>query len=271
MKLWIRELLDRDIDLIFYDLEFCKKYKKDGIASEIIQIGAVKVSNELKIISEFGALVKPSVDRLDKYCTRVTGIKIGDLAGEKPFCKVIEDFDEWVGEKEHYFFSWGSNDFSVLNAQLAEDRCEVEFISMNKDNHIDLLNEFVPCGFDALSLENALLLYDVNFENAHDALEDSKYLMMLFCKYIEDRSVINNYYTSFADSKIVSIRNKVKRSLNVPGKFKFPEDRYPLENAMSEIDKLQEVGFFKTSEGVEKLDEFNKLIKKLIALEFERR
>jgi DNA polymerase III epsilon subunit-like protein len=269
MKSKIEKLKNEDVNLIFYDLEFCKKYRKGVPSAEIVQIGALKTSGGLSVISTFESLIKPSVDKLDKYCMKVTGLTIDDLREKSEFCDVIEEFDSWVGEEPSVFIAWGSNDFSVLSTQIVEDKCATRNIPLHRDRNIDLQEIVVPCGFDALSLENALSLYGKTFDGAHDALEDAQSLYELYREFVKDSDVVYGYYSQFTDAKIVSIRKKVKRTLEKHRDLVTREHEEALLRKVKEMDDLNVKGVFKTPDGVEMLHMINQEIRRTIAGIFE--
>ena len=89
------------------------------IHGEIIQIGAVRVSEDQVIIDEYQQLVLPKYyRRLNKRVSSLTGIKETRLKAEgKPFPEVMEAFQCWCGE-DCVFLTWGFDDIGILRENL---------------------------------------------------------------------------------------------------------------------------------------------------------
>ncbi len=119
------------MNYIVFDLEWnqCPQGKDFELASlpfEIIEIGAVKLGEDLSYLDEFHVLVRPSVYRRLHYQTRrVIGITEKELQKGLYFKKAAEQFFAWCGKKgpeeeeESYrFCSWGPSDLEELQRNL---------------------------------------------------------------------------------------------------------------------------------------------------------
>lgn len=85
---------------------------------EIIEIGAVKLNNEMKFISEFSQLIKPKVYQEMHYITRkLIHIQMEELQCGKPFPIVMDEFLEWCG-KDSIFCTWGPLDLVELQRNM---------------------------------------------------------------------------------------------------------------------------------------------------------
>ena len=105
------------MDYIVLDMEWnqpwpgspsSKKVLPVDIRGEIIQIGAVRVSEEQFVQDEFQIMVKPKYYRhLNRRVSKLTGIKEARLRDEGvPFPEAIEKFREWCGD-DVVFLTWG--------------------------------------------------------------------------------------------------------------------------------------------------------------------
>lgn len=86
---------------------------------EIIEIGAVKLDQELQVVSEFHRLIRPQVyTQMHYMISEVTHMDMKELreAGEE-FPKVMAEFLEWCGE-EMIFCTWGSMDLTELQRNM---------------------------------------------------------------------------------------------------------------------------------------------------------
>ena len=97
------------MDYIVLDMEWnqpwpgspsARKVLPVQIRGEIIQMGAVRVSEEQLVLDEFQVLVRPKFYRsLNRRVSKLTGIKESRLKAEGiPFAEAIEQFRAWCGE-----------------------------------------------------------------------------------------------------------------------------------------------------------------------------
>ena len=96
-----------------------KKVLPVQIRGEIIQIGAVRVTEDQQVADEFQILVKPKYYRhLNRRVSKLTGIKETQLREEGvPFPEAIEAFRTWCGE-DIIFLTWGFDDIGILRENL---------------------------------------------------------------------------------------------------------------------------------------------------------
>ena len=78
------------------------------ISGEIIQIGAVRMSEDQKVLDEFQCLIRPRFfRRLNSRVSKLTGIKESRLRAEGlSFDDAINEFYNWVGD-DPVFLTWG--------------------------------------------------------------------------------------------------------------------------------------------------------------------
>lgn len=88
------------------------------IPFEIIDIGAIKLSSERKMIDEFNQLVKPSVyQHMHKITSKLIHLHMQDLQKGRPFVEVIADFLSWCG-RDYIFCTWGPLDLYELQRNM---------------------------------------------------------------------------------------------------------------------------------------------------------
>lgn len=88
---------------------------KKRYPNEIIQIGAVKLDEELQQAGTFNRLVRPSLyARISPYITGLTGITSEMLQSEVVFSHVYYDFIEFIGDEETILCVWGMSDIKEL-------------------------------------------------------------------------------------------------------------------------------------------------------------
>ena len=102
---------------VVFDLEWNNVYgrKIKGFINEIIEIGAVKLDENLNEISSFSSFVKPSIGkRLRGSVKKLTNITNDDVLGGEPFTQVFSAFRKWIGAQPTVILTWGDGDIRVL-------------------------------------------------------------------------------------------------------------------------------------------------------------
>ena len=85
---------------------------------EIIEIGAIKLNDERRMISEFSELVKPQVYHEMHHITRkLIHLQMKQLEQGRSFTEVMEQFREWCGE-DYIFCTWGPLDLTELQRNI---------------------------------------------------------------------------------------------------------------------------------------------------------
>ena len=89
------------------------------IPFEIIEIGAIKLSDAGVMISEFCELVKPQVyHEMHHITSKLIHMQMAELERGKPFPEVAGRFLDWCGEEEYTFCTWGSLDLVEFQRNL---------------------------------------------------------------------------------------------------------------------------------------------------------
>ena len=109
---------------IVFDLEWNqspggKENSIEHFPFEIIEIGAVKLDGQLRIVSEYHQLVTPQVyTQLHYRIIQVTHLRMKDLISSGSyFPDAVKDFFEWCGE-DAVFCTWGSMDLVELQRNM---------------------------------------------------------------------------------------------------------------------------------------------------------
>lgn len=161
------------------DLEWNNSFNKatQKFMNEIIEIGAVKLDNQLNQVGTFSELIKPVVSKkLRSRIKSLTNISNDDVKAGKPFTKVIEEFDEWIGE-DAVVMSWGDTDIRTLltNYKWFVKKDSLDFIKKYAD-----LQKYCQCFINMENVQQAGLSYaaecleiDPDCFPHHRALDDS--------------------------------------------------------------------------------------------------
>ena len=116
------------MDYIVLDMEWnqpwpgspsSKKVLPVDIRGEIIQIGAVRVTEDQQVADEFQVMIRPKYyRRLNRRVSKLTGIKEARLRDEGiPFPEAMEQFRAWCGGNI-IFLTWGFDDITILRENL---------------------------------------------------------------------------------------------------------------------------------------------------------
>lgn len=85
---------------------------------EIIEIGAIKLNKDHKMIDEFSELIKPVVYKEMHHITRkLIHLQIEELEKGRPFPEVMGQFLNWCGE-DYIFCTWGPLDLTELQRNI---------------------------------------------------------------------------------------------------------------------------------------------------------
>ena len=102
---------------IIMDLEWNTTYgqKINGFINEVIEIGAVKLDENLEVVDTFASFVKVQIGKkLMGRVKRLTNITLEDIRSGVPFTKAMSDFRRWVGNEDNITLTWGDTDIRVL-------------------------------------------------------------------------------------------------------------------------------------------------------------
>lgn len=106
------------LDLEWNQSPLGKEFEIKQLPFEIIEIGAVKLDEQLHEIGRFHKLIKPKVYKELHYMTKqIVNLTTADLNKGEPFAKAIRAFLAWCGE-EYIFCTWGNMDLLELQRNM---------------------------------------------------------------------------------------------------------------------------------------------------------
>lgn len=212
------------MNYIILDLEWNNTYckKKKGFLNEIIEIGAVKLNNNLQVIDTFDILIKPQLGK--KLHTRVkelTNITNDDINTGIPFSQAMSNFRKWVSHEKNVILTWGDTDVRVLieNFRYFNGIGFIPFLS----NYVNLqkyaqafmnISKAEQIGLSAAAEKIGLNPSDYSL---HRALDDSKLTADLF-KIIYNEQMLSSY-TLVCDNSFyskITFKPKVITDINSP-------------------------------------------------------
>lgn len=187
------------MEYIIFDLEwnngFCSSLKKP--INEIIEIGAVRLDSNLRIVSTFKQMIKTKfTGNLAKRVTELTHITNEEMMQYGvSFETAVERFSAWASGDDCVFMSWSDSDMYVIAESMTlydnlrfdfiEKYADVQsycqhFIDDETNNQISLLNASIKFGIDS------------DQEGLHRALADC-YLSAKCFKHCFDEEVFSQY------------------------------------------------------------------------------
>ncbi len=186
------------MNYIIMDLEWNNAYMKSTkkFINEIIEIGAVKLNENLEIVDTYSELIKPVVSK--KLRTRIkdlTHITNEDVFGGKPFEEAISLLEKWVGD-DAIVMTWGDTDIRTMltNLKCFLKKDNIEFIKRYAD-----LQRYCQCFINMENVQQAGLSYaaqclgiDAEKYPHHRALDDS--LLSVECfKKVYNKEKLNEF------------------------------------------------------------------------------
>lgn len=174
------------MNYIIFDLELNSKPFKNRHPNEIIEIGAVKLSENLEIAGTFQSFVKPKMHKkLFKLIKQKTDIQQEDINNAEDFKCVLTKFREWIDE-DYILCSWGYDDIHHMRSNCKLNSLSTKWIKKCFDVQKQFSKRFgLPPG-QVSSLQNALTALDITLcENLHRAEIDAEYTTGIFVRIFD--------------------------------------------------------------------------------------
>ena len=162
-----------------------KKVLPVHIRGEIIQIGAVRVTEDQKVTDEFQIMIKPKYYRhLNRRVSKLTGIKESRLKEEGvAFAYAMEQFRAWCGE-DIVFLTWGFDDIGILRENLQLHGLETDWTEKWYNAQM-MFNAQTDGSTAQKALKTAMEIFGIEATRpAHDALGDA-YHTALICARLD--------------------------------------------------------------------------------------
>ncbi len=163
------------------------------IRGEIIQIGAVRLTEDQQVKDEFQVLIRPKYYRsLNRRVSKLTGIKESRLREEGvPMESAIADFRSWCGENVT-FLTWGFDDITILRENLQLYGIEENWVSRWYNAQM-IFNAQTDGSNAQKALKTAMEMFEIEATRpAHDALGDA-YHTALICARLDLKKGAEEY------------------------------------------------------------------------------
>ena len=170
-----------------------KKVLPVHIRGEIIQIGAVRVTEDQFVADEFQIMVRPKFyRRLNRRVSKLTGIKESRLNEEGvSFPEAVEAFRAWCGD-DAVFLTWGFDDIGILRENLQLFGLETDWTNTWYNAQM-IFNAQTDGSNSQKALKTAMEMFEIEASRpAHDALGDA-YHTALICAMLDLKRGIREY------------------------------------------------------------------------------
>lgn len=162
----------------------------DQLIFEMIQVGAVKLNEDLEIVDTLSVPISPTVYvRIHPRIRRMTGLGQEELAGAPVFNEAMAQFADWCGD-DYVLLTWGCDDVSVLQQNLDFFHCETALAPMYDIQH--LFSDIHKCK-DRKGLKTAMEMLEIEPDEDrpfHNALHDAWYTAKVFQTLPDPKAVL---------------------------------------------------------------------------------
>ncbi len=233
------------MNYIVFDLEFNQAWdfeeNKSPITSkypfEIVQIGALRLDENLQVVSTFDRLVKPEMyPRLHPYIEQITGITLESLASAKTFKEIYEEFVQLINNKS-ILCMWGIVDMKELLRNIEYHRLDKSIIPKEYINIQRYATKHLHCPKGTnVGLSSAVELLSIpNSGKFHDALNDAYYTAEIF-RRIYDHNIKPALYHSNEEIRLKEPNKRTKLdTINLIKQFEKMYNRQMTEEEQSII------------------------------------
>ncbi len=166
------------MNYIVMDLEWNQsstryRAERNGIrlSGEIVEIGAVRVNENMEILEQYCRFVKPECyQKMNRTVTELTDITNEMIAEGGPFREVIADFLQWCGEDP--FLTWSENDIIMIEDNMLFHGMDIDDLPKCYDVQL-LFDDQVTQEDRSFALSYAMWKFDIKPQRSHDALNDA--------------------------------------------------------------------------------------------------
>lgn len=182
--------------LLVIDLEATSSEDEHGnqVNNDIIQIGAVLLSRELEVVSNFGSLVKPN-EMISPFITELTGISNEQVATAPEFREVAKMLEAWIREnceniKIIRLCAWGTYfDIPLLRKSYQKSALRYPFsgTALDAKTFAFMWMSLSDHRTDKLSVAHVAKIMKIEPEGSyHDALVDAKTEAQILIRVFKD-------------------------------------------------------------------------------------
>ena len=182
---------------IVLDLEWNQavsaEFIRHNLSGEIIEIGAVKMSEDFVAEDTYKAVIRPVYyTKIKSRIARITGLNTRSVKDGLPFEKAYEEMLEWIGDEDYAYITWGLDDLPILRQNLLVHGMDdtalpicynLQYI-FDKQVTKDRKQWSLEDAQQTMGLESAL--------SAHDALNDAIHTARI-CRKLDMKTGLEEY------------------------------------------------------------------------------
>lgn len=201
------------MNYIIYDLEFNQAFEKGAKNStlpfEIIQIGALKINEDMEIIDSFNRLIKPTLyTEIHPYVENLTKITTDMVNTNDSFPEVYDDFVKFIGKEDFVSCVWGVCDIRELIKNI-----QYHNLNLLDDfkTYIDIQNfvcKLLKCHKGVkIGLKDAVEYFKIPIDSEfHDASNDAYYTAEIFKKLYSSQLKPQTYNPPSQRNSVVKLK-----------------------------------------------------------------
>ena len=162
----------------------------DQLMFEMIQIGAVKLDQDMQIVDTLSLPIRPvHYVKIHPRIKRMTQLDDETLFGAPTFLDAMEQFSAWCGE-DYLLLTWGCDDVSVRKQNMDFHQCSLQLPPLCDIQR--LFSDAFEMGKDRKGLKAAMDYLQIETQedrNFHNALHDAYYTALVFSRLPEPEAV----------------------------------------------------------------------------------
>ena len=162
----------------------------DRLIFEMIQIGAVKLNEQLEVCDSISIPIRPvHYVKIHPRIRKMTQLGPDELADAPTFLEAMDQFAAWCGE-DYALLTWGCDDVSVLKQNMDFFDCKVALPPLCDIQR--LFSDVYKCR-DRKGLKAAMEMLDIEPDEErffHNALNDAYYTALVFTKMPDPAAVL---------------------------------------------------------------------------------
>nr|WP_221401492.1 3'-5' exonuclease [Paenibacillus phyllosphaerae] len=216
------------------DIEFNGRKFASDLPMEVIEIGAVRLDENLNQVDVFSSLIKPVYfSKLNGFIKKKTGIPQADIDVADGFPKVIAEFTQWLGRSESFLLiTWGGEDLKRIIFDTRMHKIDDAY--WMAVTYFDLLKGYLRHKnvTNDVSVEAALAELQIESTgSAHRALDDAimtaKIMQAIFPHLDFDRSQqFKDAYSNAKERRMVKNAIRGMRSQRVAPTWELMVEHY---------------------------------------------
>lgn len=148
---------------------------------EVVEIGAVKLDEDMKTVSTFKSMVAPKYyKKMQKWVKALTRITEEELHSAADFPSAFFSFLDWCG-KDAVIFTWGPDDIPTLKTNALVHGLDDSVIPPHYDLQV-IFDDRITKEKRQVSLSRAMKILGEPALEAHDALNDALNTARIFAR-----------------------------------------------------------------------------------------